>query len=635
MVRYLPLGNGRLLVGFDSEHRLVDFYYSKFQAENHSGGKPFRFGISVNNVFKWVDSSVISLWDYLDHTMIGISKYNLSGIEFTNNDFVDIYDDILSREITAKNNSNERKEIHFFFHQNFLIYGNNIGDTAIYDPDMNGVIHYKVNRYFFAGTADQSGGTIDQYSIGVKDFEGLEGTWKDAEDSQLSMNPVATGSVDSVIRHTLSLEPGETKSMFYYILCASGLEKIQEMRKQIDYSSLKRMRVRTENYWKLWSSKEEVDVNGPINSLFKRSLFVIRSHVNDIGGIVASSDSEILGSKRDGYYYVWPRDAAIAAYSLVKANHLGPASKFFSFAKSVISPKGFFYHKYTPDARIASSWLPMVMGKKNILPIQEDETALVLWAMWNHFSMAKDIEYVGTFYESVIRKSANFILDYRDGNLPKPSFDLWEERFGVHTYTIATCYAALMAASNFSRTLGDENYAEDYLKAANSMRDDFDRLFYSDEKKYYARAFIDDKPDFTVDSAIMSTFLYGMKDPRDPKVVNSIDAITSRLWVKPIGGIARYENDYYQRIKPDREVPGNPWIITTLWLAQYYTAVGKTKEAFDLITWVNKQSQKSGILPEQVNPYDGSALSVSPLVWSHAEYVITILKLKIVPKVNN
>ncbi len=635
MVRHLPLGNGRLLVGFDSENRLVDFYYSKFQAENHSGGKPFRYGISVDNSFRWIDRSVISLWDYLDHTMIGISRYDLFGIKFENNDFVDVYDDVLVREITAKNDTNEKKEVLFFFHQNFLIYGNNIGDTAIYDPVMNGVMHYKVNRYFFASTIDESGHSIDQYSVGVKDFEGLEGTWKDAEDSQLSMNPVATGSVDSVISHKMTLSPGESKTFFYYILCASGLEKIQDMRNSINFDSLKRMRVRTENYWKLWSSKEEVNVDGPINSLFKRSLFVIRSHVNDIGGIVASSDSEILGSKRDGYYYVWPRDAAIAAYSLVKANHLGPASKFFSFAKSVISPKGFFYHKYTPDARIASSWLPMIMNGKNILPIQEDETALVLWAMWNHFSLAKDIEYIGSFYESMIRKSANFILDYRDGNLPKPSFDLWEERFGVHTYTIATCYAALVAASNFSKTLGDSGYADDYLKAANSMREDFDRLFYSDEKKYYARAFIDDKPDFTVDSAIMSTFLYGMKDPRDRRVEDSINAVVSKLSVRPIGGIARYENDYYQRVKADSQVPGNPWIITTLWLAQYYLSVGKTKEAFDLIYWVTKQSQKSGILPEQISPYDGKALSVSPLVWSHAEYVITILNYKAKPNVNN
>ncbi len=31
----------------------------------------------------------------------------------------------------------------------------------------------------------------------------------------------------------------------------------------------------------------------------------------------------------------------------------------------------------------------------------------------------------------------------------------------------------------------------------------------------------------------------------------------------------------------------------------------------------------SGVLPEQVDPFDGTARSVAPLTWSHAEFVFT------------
>jgi len=31
------------------------------------------------------------------------------------------------------------------------------------------------------------------------------------------------------------------------------------------------------------------------------------------------------------------------------------------------------------------------------------------------------------------------------------------------------------------------------------------------------------------------------------------------------------------------------------------------------------------VLPEQINPYTGAPISVAPLVWSHAEYAITVL----------
>jgi glucoamylase len=80
-------------------------------------------------------------------------------------------------------------------------------------------------------------------------------------------------------------------------------------------------------------------------------------------------------------------------------------------------------------------------------------------------------------------------------------------------------------------------------------------------------------------------------------------------------------------VKEDSKVPGNPWIITTLWASRYFNMVGERDKAFELLKWVIGHSQHSGVLPEQVNPYDGTPLSVSPLIWSHAEYIITIAEL--------
>ena len=45
-----------------------------------------------------------------------------------------------------------------------------------------------------------------------------------------------------------------------------------------------------------------------------------------------------------------------------------------------------------------------------------------------------------------------FLTVHRDTytGLPKPSYNLWEEKFGVHTYTAATVYAGLKVAARFS-----------------------------------------------------------------------------------------------------------------------------------------------------------------------------------------
>ena len=121
-----------------------------------------------------------------------------------------------------------------------------------------------------------------------------------------------------------------------------------------------------------------------------------------------------------------------------------------------------------------------------------------------------------------------------------------------------------------------------------------------------------------------------------------MDAIRDNLTVKtPIGGIARYKNDYLHRVSDDfANVPGNPWFICTLWMAQYLIAKSMTitelNEALPLLEWVTKHALESGVLPEQLHPNTGNPLSISPLSWSHGEFILTVHKfLEKLKSINN
>ncbi len=628
MVRYIPIGNGRLLVSFDRDYRIVDIYYSHDQSENHVVGHPFRYGISTDGSFNWFDRSFIKKMDYLDDTLVSDVEYDVGNIKLNSNDFVDIYDDIYVRKIIVKNSSNTQQEIKLFFHQDFYIYGNDIGDTAFYDPKVNSIIHYKNRRNFLISSIDDLNHSMDQYAIGIKGIGGYEGTWKDAEDGKLSFNPVGIGSVDSVIGHTIFLSPGETRELYYYIIAQENQESLYKLKDGLSLEKLREMFYRTANYWAVWNEKRDINLPQDMISLFRKSQFIIRIHMNNYGALMASSDSDILKNSRDGYYYVWPRDASIGAYALTKTLHYSSARKFFDFALSTISREGYFHHKYSPDGTVASSWIPRIINDEEIIPIQEDETSLVIWSLWQYYLQSLDIEYFFPLYENLIKKAANFLITFTDEDgLPKPSFDLWEERFGVHTYTVAVTYAALKAASEFAKTFKDYELMDKYNQAAEKMSRSYEEKFYSKEKGYYARSIINGKLDFTVDSQNMALFLFGMKEPNDEKIKRNMEIIMDKLWVKTIGGIARYEGDMYQRVKDDKSIPGNPWIITTLWASRYFAMFGDRERSISLLKWVTEHAQRSGVLPEQINPYDGSPLSVSPLVWSHAEYVITLDEL--------
>lgn len=106
-----------------------------------------------------------------------------------------------------------------------------------------------------------------------------------------------------------------------------------------------------------------------------------------------------------------------------------------------------------------------------------------------------------------------------------------------------------------------------------------------------------------------------------------MNSIAKKLWVDTdIGGIARYEKDSYQQVT--KTFPGNPWFICTLWLARWHIArAASPKElskGLELLSRTAKQASPSGVLAEQLNPNDGSPVSVSPLVWSHAEFVMAV-----------
>jgi GH15 family glucan-1,4-alpha-glucosidase len=106
-----------------------------------------------------------------------------------------------------------------------------------------------------------------------------------------------------------------------------------------------------------------------------------------------------------------------------------------------------------------------------------------------------------------------------------------------------------------------------------------------------------------------------------------MNSIRDKLWIRTrVGGLARYENDEYQRVS--REVTGNPWFICTLWLARWHIAQAKSSDelvkGLELISWASKHALPSGVMAEQVHPFTGEPVSVSPLVWSHAEFVIAV-----------
>ncbi len=629
-------GNGRCLIAFDEKMRIKDFFYPHVGLENHAVGHEFRFGIQVDSNFSWISDG----WDisikYLPETLVtqNSAKNSQLGIKLEVNDAIHSVLDLYLRKIIIRNLIDKQREVKVFFAHDFHIYGEDTGDTVLYEPVLDAILHYKRKRYFLInGVTDQNHG-IHEFAIGQKESFGKEGTWRDAEDGVLEGNPIAQGSVDSTVSFKFNLAPKTSNTLYYWIACGKSFENVKELDSIAKKIGVEQLLLETENYWSAWVNKQNINLSilpKEISRLFKASLLIMRTHVDNRGAVISSCDSDVLQFNRDTYSYMWPRDAAVCAMAFDSAGFQEVSRLFFDFCDRTITDEGYFKHKYWSDGSAGSSWHALITSKKEPqLPIQLDETALVLHALWKHFQRYRDLEFISRVYPRLVVKAAEFLESYRNAQtgLPKPSFDLWEEHAGTFTSTTACVCLALSSAAKFAKVFFNSKRQEELNAVIERMKEAALKHLYDPKLGRFIKAILPDGSiDTTIDSSLAFTFLYGMFDIKDAEVKKTMKTIMDNLWVDTeVGGLARYENDEYHRVSKD--TPGNPWIICTLWLARYNIASAESlkdlQKALTLIIWATKHARASGILAEQLNPFNAAPISVSPLVWSHAEFVLAV-----------
>jgi GH15 family glucan-1,4-alpha-glucosidase len=642
MPRDIPVGNGSLLVCFDQHYAIRDLFFPHVGQENHVEGRSCRFGVWVDGDFSWVGPEwSIDLRYEPDTLVTRVSLHHRGlGLLLDCRDTVDFHENLYLREILVENLSPATREIRLFFTHDLAISGNSVGDTAAFDPDTGGVLHYKGARYFLANAGPGEGGAPLLFAVGQKGMNGREGTWRDAEDGILSGNPVAQGSVDSVVAVTLHLEGLGRGTASYWVAAGHNRQEVRRLNALVRHKGVERLIRRTADYWHLWVSKETPPLEvlpEAVTRLYRRSLLVLQTQIDWQGGILAGNDSDVIAFNRDTYSYVWPRDGALAAHAMDLAGYPGIAQNFYRFIAGVIEQEGYLLHKYNPDGTIASSWHPWYRQGERQLPIQEDETALVIWSLWHHFVLYRDIEFIKPLYKPLIKNAADFLCSYRDPatGLPLPSYDLWEERRGVLSFTVGAVFGGLTGAALFCTVFGETERAERYRRTAAEIRDAASTYLWRGDLGRFCRmaSFIDPAApeiDSTCDASLWGLFAFGLYTAADPRVTATFAALRERLWLAtPIGGMARYEGDGYYRADPG--LPGNPWFIATLWLADYLVARAEKEEelteAARLLEWVSGHALPSGVLAEQVHPFTGAPLSVSPLTWSHATFIATAQRL--------
>lgn len=545
-------------------------------------------------------------------------------------DFVCSEADVLVRRCEIENISGEAKELGFM----------SFSAASAADPDVAGVlfdfqnealVHYKANNYLSVFSDNPACG----FQLGNNANDAAVSTYLFGKDDIGMMK-------DAAVSWELgAFAKNEVKSFNLYICAASNLKACKSLIRECKTLGASRLFAGTQKYWKdyLNNTKQLKTGNSLLDNLYKRSLLVFRlMYDKKSGGLMAAPEVDEYFTKCGRYAYCWGRDAAFITEALDRAGLHECVDKFYQWAVKVQEEDGSWQQRYHMDGNLGPCW-----------GLQVDETGTLLWGMLKHYRHTGKLQFLHSVWDSV-KAGAVFLKGFMDSDtgLPRPSFDLWEERLGEHAYSSAAVYSGLKAASqiaeflgkNDAETIGWAQQAERIKKSITDYfwKEDFNRFIRSirvklngwGEEASSSKVLLQVNSkgcirDFTLEDWIVDVSLIGLSIPfevfdvHDPKMKSMVALIEETLTSHGIGGIKRYENDSY--------IGGNPWILTTLWVALYHVRTGNYTRGKEYLFWAVNGRTELGLLPEQVNKDTGKPEWVIPLTWSHAMYVQVLSEL--------
>lgn len=567
---------------------------------------------------------------YSEDTNIVRTTYSGFGLDIAQTDFVLPDRDVLVRrfDITACENCKKDMEM--------LVYSSAAGvdpgpHGMLFDFDADAIAHYRHSSFIYIGADTE----IRNFQIG-----------NNAQKCSASNNFGGTDDIgmmdDGAVSFSLGdLQPGQTTGATLYICAAETQNESRMLLRNVRSQGFEELSEHTRDYWvkKLAGANNFSFSDTRIQALYKRSILLFHLMADkNTGGLLASAEIDEYHEKCGGYGFCWGRDAAFITPALDLCGLDEKSEMFYRWAAKIQDEQGFWHQRYCIDGSLAPSW-----------GLQIDETGSIVWGVLQHYLNTKDLKFLSEMWICV-EKALRFLLKFIDpeNGLPKHSFDLWEERFGIHAYSAAAVYGGLKAGAEIAAILGKSgNLADTCKEAAGQIKEALVSMMWNKEQKRFLRSIktklnpwgpepserktmIQDKPkgncfkevtleDPTVDASLIGLSVpFELMDAGDEKMRGTVEQIESNLSFSK-GGLGRYENDGY--------IGGNPWIITTLWASIYHIETKEYDKALRYFSWVLDKTTETGLLPEQVGKESGKPAWVYGLTWSHSMFILALFKL--------
>jgi oligosaccharide amylase len=604
-------GNGRVLLTLNGEGQWNDLFYPYPGQFQHL--REARLGLYDvdTHQFAWLRPAGPFEIRQLPESSTSIPEtlFRGLGLEVRAQEHVHPNHDLIVRVIRVL--APKGRRLRLFAYHSFKIEESMYQETAYVDPELHSVIHYKRSYYFELFSEPGFSAAV----CGEHTLKGLKGTYVDAEDGVLEGRTISHGAADSALQWDFTGTGRDEVAARLFVALGRSIEDTHRLREYVRQGDPTRFERESQAFWGTWLARHPAQTTAGLDEkarqLYQSSVLVLRHVSGQNGSIIASPDTTSLVVGGDTYNYCWWRDGGYISKAMDEANLYDNAQRFLRFAAQCQRPDGSFLHRHFPDGTIGSTWHPPPF-------LQIDQTATVIAAVWHHFKLRADLDVLLDLWP-MVKSAAEFLLKFQDlpTGLPRPSFDLWEEREGIHTYSTAVVVHALERAARVALELGKDGGR--WRQGSEAMHESALRNLWDEDRKTFVRSI--NPRDERLDSSILLALKHGLLPWADPRSRLVVDRIEKRLWSSKLGGLARYEGDEYYGHE-------NPWIICTLWLAEARLMLGERERCLELLRWVVDRAASGGLLPEQLESTTGEPRSATPLSWSHSTYVDVVHKFQ-------
>jgi glucoamylase len=410
-----------------------------------------------------------------------------------------------------------------------------------------------------------------------------------------------------------------------------------------------------------------------LNDQFAKSIVFMTANMggSDLvpGAIIAAPSHQ-----HPDYYYHWVRDAALtleAALDLYENQLLSPDQKKKMQAFFIDHLK-FNQLIQQTSQRAEGLGEPKFSVKGEVYAFpwgrpQNDGPALRASALIRLLKLAVSENWVGVsdlkndLYRAELpaRSLVKADLEFVSHHWMDLNFDLWEEVYGSHFYSLMAQRKALADGIEIAKSFADFGAADYYRRQMNLVNAELEKFWNENDQMISATRFSSNPGKTNLDSAVILAVLHSnlVEDTfsfNDERVLATFEKLRQNFnndylinHDSALGtAFGRYPGDTYDGYATDGV--GNPWVLTTAAAAEFMyrrasalalrpgTPVQDLRRLIyegDLfLARVLHHRNADGSLSEQVNRSSGVMQGAPNLTWSHASFLTAKMQRDLILK---